>query len=330
MPSDEALQSGALQACTLTLPLALSPAWAGRELSGACAAADSMLLRYNSDVGGVLLAYARPRFAPGAAGRIIGSAPAIHVRLLVDALMLAPRLGSLLRSRVNIVGPGHVGCLVGGLFSAAVLSDDLACGYIYSEAEGAWLATEEHAAALVGAANVASGSAGGGGSSGKKRRREAAVPGTYNRVLAGNPPRLEPGAIISFRLKSMSVASGLLSMHGTFVDPQHALQGVAPGPPARRMRAGSALSADSAASRGATPAATAAAAGAASAAAAAAAAATAAAAAEEATAVAAEAEARAARKAARRAERKALRKAERHAARLAKQPAGGDSSGGSE
>ena len=83
--------SSALLACTLSLPLALSPAWSGRELQGACAAADAQLLRYNADTGSVLLAYARPRVT---GGRIVGALPAVHVTLRADALVFAPRLGA--------------------------------------------------------------------------------------------------------------------------------------------------------------------------------------------------------------------------------------------
>jgi hypothetical protein len=171
--------------------------------------------------------------------------PAVHVRVTMEALLFTPRLGELLTGRVNITGPGHVGCLVAGLFGAAVLGDELAGGYEFEDADGTprWAATEKHAAAVAGAKAAGGSSAGEGTAAavGKKRRRDegsagdskpgsgrAAAPASaaalstpshFNRLLAANPPVLQAGALVTFRIKSISHSMGVISMHGSFADP---------------------------------------------------------------------------------------------------------------
>ena len=158
--------------------------------------------RYNVDIGAVLIAYGKLSFATSSPaadiegsvsshlrshtfggshaplGRIVDELAVVHVRVTMEALLFTPRLGELLAGRVNLVGPGHVSCLVAGLFNASVLGDELAGGYEFEAADGggeAWVATSRHTTAVAGAAALAASAAGGAGgtaaTAGSKRKR---------------------------------------------------------------------------------------------------------------------------------------------------------------
>lgn len=225
---------------TLTLSLPLLPSFIGRELEGATSAIGDMLGRYHSELGGVLLAYARPRFATSTAtasaagcgggpyvashsgaplGRIFEELPVIHVRVSVDALVFKPSVGSVMHGRVVSMSPGHLGLLVAGLFNATIHIDDMAGGYTHDEDAKAWIAAAPHAEA-VRAAGGSGVDAEEGSKAGKKRRRaeEASAGAGRNRVLAFNPSAISTGTHVAFGATKLVFTQGILQLFGTFRD----------------------------------------------------------------------------------------------------------------
>lgn len=238
----------------------LPPAYLGSELDGAVGAISDLLAKYHAELGGVLLAYARPRFATQrgasesvsgggpyvhshtgeALGRIFEELPVLHVRLSVDALVFKPCIGQILHGRVVSLSSGHLGLLVAGLFNATIHCDDMAEGYAFDEDSKAWIAGDEHASAVAAAAvakdvakyNEYASESGASSKAGKKRRRAegdesatAAAP-AYNRVLAANPGSISVGQHVAFRVTKLAHSQGILQLFGSFKD-----DGKAPMPP---------------------------------------------------------------------------------------------------
>lgn len=144
----------------LTLAVPLPPAYTGRELEGAVSGLHGMLTRFHAGLGGVLLAFSRPRFATAGAtrasatgggayvrsgggarplGRIFDELPVVHVRVTVDALLFRPALGQRITGVVTGGSAGHVSLLVGGLFNATVLEGDMGGAYAFDDARDAWV-----------------------------------------------------------------------------------------------------------------------------------------------------------------------------------------------
>jgi hypothetical protein len=198
--------------------------------------------RYHADLRGVLIAFARARFEPigpyasaqaggGAAFRIVDELPFLAARLRAEVLLFRPRVGQVLRGTVQSVGPGHVACLVAGIFNATILKDDMGEGYEFDDAGsggGCWVGADARATAVL--AVTRGGDSGSADSSapaaaaaaGRKRKHASSSSSsapTFNRILACSPETLAPGAVVAFRVAAVSHSSeAQVALHGSFVD----------------------------------------------------------------------------------------------------------------
>lgn len=144
--------------------------------------------------------------------------------------MFRPRIGQVLKGKVNSVGDGHIGCLIAGLFNATVHKDDMGSGYIYddSDADGMWMSSDARAEAVLASrkwakedgAGIHSAAAVSAKAGHKRARQEAAVAGdaAFNRILAANPETIKVGDTIVFRVAAISHSLGMVTLHGSFVD----------------------------------------------------------------------------------------------------------------
>lgn len=113
------------------------------------------------------------------------------------------------------------------LFNATIPISAIADGYTYDESTNTWEGTDELTNAREGAKSAETASSG----AGSKRKRSAAV--AFNRVLAKNPQSIAMGSVVTFRVAAVSHSTGVMSIHGTFVDERSPVESRA----AKRVRA---------------------------------------------------------------------------------------------
>lgn len=181
--------------------------------------------RYHEGVRGVLLSYARVRFASGPSasgyassdlsgvplGRMLEENPGLHVRASADALLFRPRLGDILTGIVQAVGVGHISILIAGVFKAVLYAEDLAPWYAPDVTS--WDATPRLDEALASIAASAP-------SSSKKRRAGGSHDGLDDSarasILATNPRRIVEGSQVCFRVKTITItASDIVQLDGS-------------------------------------------------------------------------------------------------------------------
>eukprot|EP00611_Tribonema_gayanum_P007626 TRINITY_DN1703_c0_g4_i1.p1 TRINITY_DN1703_c0_g4~~TRINITY_DN1703_c0_g4_i1.p1 ORF type:complete len:225 (-),score=64.54 TRINITY_DN1703_c0_g4_i1:9-683(-) len=140
-----------------------------------------LLMHYNRDVGGVIVALGDIRMADGEHhGRIMEEMPHLHFNIEANAQVFRPRAGALLNGRVMKVSGTHVSMLVCGIFNASIYAGELeGVGYAYSDARARW---ERR-------------SRGGDGGSG-----------------GGGPDAVEMGTSLDFTVRRLHQAQGLISV----------------------------------------------------------------------------------------------------------------------
>merc|ERR1712071_295131 len=103
---------------------------------------SSLLLRYNSGAGGVLLTYSNMEYSEynsGGIGKIWSEEPHIHFQVEVDTLVFGPCVGMKLTGIVNECFPSHVGMLVQSYFNAMIPSGLLMDSYEFKSSSQKWI-----------------------------------------------------------------------------------------------------------------------------------------------------------------------------------------------
>ncbi|XP_075068310.1 DNA-directed RNA polymerase I subunit RPA43 [Mixophyes fleayi] len=98
---------------------ALSPKYLNKKRSGIKEQLDSELLKYNSGLEGVPVAYDNIKIV-GELGDIYDDLGYIHLTIQADFVVFQPKSGRKLVGVVNKVAPSHLGCLVHGCFNASI------------------------------------------------------------------------------------------------------------------------------------------------------------------------------------------------------------------
>lgn len=101
---------------------------------------SSLLMRYNSELGGVVVAYIAPVQLSGPP-TFIGASPFPHVIAIANLLVFAPTKGSQLLGVVTHVGPDHLGLSVLSAFHAVLPIDDLSHMYHFDTGYSSSLST---------------------------------------------------------------------------------------------------------------------------------------------------------------------------------------------
>lgn len=220
------------------MSLALPPSSIGTEMDAARLLLNELLMKYHTQLHGVLLAYARVRpdtrgsgvrrvdggayvrsgsTPPAPLGRMLDEFPVLHVRIRFDALLMRVAVGDYVHARVNAVHSGHVSALIGGVFSASITKEHLAGAYVYDDARAAFVAVEETAAPAAGT----------------KRPRAAleASSEAKQMLIAANPSVIAVDSIIVFKVRQLTYSATFVMVDGTLdADDSGAAPSVAPVP----------------------------------------------------------------------------------------------------
>ncbi|GAB5034241.1 rna polymerase rpb7 domain containing partial [Nannochloropsis oceanica] len=100
----------------------------------------TLLMKYNEDAGGVLLAIYHIRQPPARRfATILHDLPFLHVQVEAMALVFTPTPGSVVTGEVIKVTGTHVALLVYGLFNAAIAREDMPDALEYVSGRGEWV-----------------------------------------------------------------------------------------------------------------------------------------------------------------------------------------------
>jgi len=100
----------------------------------------TLLMKYNEDAGGVLLAIYHIRQPPARRfATILHDLPFLHVQVEAMALVFTPTPGSVVTGEVIKVTGTHVALLVYGLFNAAIAREDMPDAFEYVSGRGEWV-----------------------------------------------------------------------------------------------------------------------------------------------------------------------------------------------
>lgn len=184
-----------------------------------------------------MLAFANARFAEdekytdknsgSPVGRIVEFLPVVHARISAQVLLFRPRIGTVLTAPCALTGHDTIACMLGGLFTATLLKDDLAGGYVFDDSSSAWVATPVHEAAVRAASasnEWAEGKGEGAAQAGGKKRKREDTENDYNRLLACNPSRIVAGSLVTFRVSSVTVSEGIVTLNCTLLHEDAAMR----------------------------------------------------------------------------------------------------------
>ncbi|KAL2630500.1 hypothetical protein R1flu_015186 [Riccia fluitans] len=94
---------------------------------------NSLLLKFNEEFDGVVLAYLKPKIIGKSARILAGLTPYFHVDLTAKLLIFSPSPGMLIEGKVNKIEKDYIGVVVLGLFNAAVGVSDIREDLYYNE-----------------------------------------------------------------------------------------------------------------------------------------------------------------------------------------------------
>ncbi|KAI7864764.1 hypothetical protein BDF14DRAFT_1831860 [Spinellus fusiger] len=101
------------------LYLHLAPMWSGKIMEGINEQLNAFLMKYVSEVDGIILAHSDIQL-PTNKGRILHDSPFCHFFINVKFLVWKPTKGSQLVGRINLQSQDHVGLLIYGTFNASI------------------------------------------------------------------------------------------------------------------------------------------------------------------------------------------------------------------
>jgi len=94
---------------------------------------SSLLLRYNEEFDGVVLAYFDLKICNWTAKILNGLSPYLSLKLKAKLLLFSPKPGMLLEGKVNKVEKDYIGVIVLGIFNAAIACTDIREEFCYQE-----------------------------------------------------------------------------------------------------------------------------------------------------------------------------------------------------
>lgn len=94
---------------------------------------SSLLLRYNEEYDGVVLAYFDLKICDWTAKILNGLSPYLSLKLKAKLLLFSPKPGMLLEGKVNKVEKDYIGVIVLGIFNAAIACTDIREEFCYQE-----------------------------------------------------------------------------------------------------------------------------------------------------------------------------------------------------
>ncbi|XP_057832672.2 DNA-directed RNA polymerase I subunit rpa43 isoform X2 [Cryptomeria japonica] len=94
---------------------------------------NSLLLRYNEEFDGVVLAYYDIKICNWTAKILSGFSPYLNLKLKAKLLLFSPKPGMVLEGKVNKVEKDYIGVILLGIFNAAVAFEDIPEEFCYQD-----------------------------------------------------------------------------------------------------------------------------------------------------------------------------------------------------
>eukprot|EP00898_Chlorokybus_atmophyticus_P004541 jgi/Chlat1/5088/Chrsp33S05112 len=122
-----------------SLRVDMHPSHAGpRFAAGLRSHLNKLLMRYNSGLGGVVLAYFDEKLASKDIPLLPGINPYFRVQLTARVLLFTPVVGSRLAGKVMTVPADFIGLLVLGVFSSTIPADSIRPSLRFHSGAGCW------------------------------------------------------------------------------------------------------------------------------------------------------------------------------------------------
>ena len=110
------------------LEIQLSPIFINRIDSGIDEYLQSMVPKYISELGGVIVSFRNVQKLQQQC-LIRTESPYLNFKISVELTLFAPKSGQIMIGIVNKVSPDHIGCLVNGFFNVSIAKDQFATNY---------------------------------------------------------------------------------------------------------------------------------------------------------------------------------------------------------
>ncbi|KAJ3375500.1 hypothetical protein GGF31_004619 [Allomyces arbusculus] len=192
---------------TATFYVHLAPKFVGAPMRGVEDHLNRMLLKYNDQVGGVVLSYRNVQFLSDTAA-ILYDSPFMHFHISAELLAFAPTAGARLTGVINKQSPSHIGLLVYNLFNASIPAAQLPDGAFTFQ-------FDDSAAYAPTGEGEAEGDDGESAPRFNKGGKKAMINGNWIHAASGSV--LEPGHALDFIVTEVVKSHDFISMKGTLV-----------------------------------------------------------------------------------------------------------------
>eukprot|EP01138_Halocafeteria_seosinensis_P002977 gb/GECG01003041.1/.p1 GENE.gb/GECG01003041.1/~~gb/GECG01003041.1/.p1 ORF type:complete len:244 (+),score=39.67 gb/GECG01003041.1/:1-732(+) len=133
------MASSSFELSTIRISVSLAPAYIGRVRLGVEEVLHEYLMKYRSDIDGVMLTYHGFKLPRGYdSATVMENSPFFHFKVDVKSLLFRPRIGSILTGVVNKCSSAHVGMLVCGLFNASIHAECFKDTHQFDSATQSW------------------------------------------------------------------------------------------------------------------------------------------------------------------------------------------------
>ncbi|KAK9914793.1 hypothetical protein WJX75_000622 [Coccomyxa subellipsoidea] len=143
----------ALRRCKARFALDLHPSHCSDAMAGVKEQLNAWLLRWNHDVGGVMLSYSNPTLETAQA-RIHPYFPYFHVDVAAEMDLFSPAPGHTITGQVNKIGTDYIGLLVLGIFNAAIGHQNIRAEFQHSAMDNSWVSKRESSHCIKEGTNV--------------------------------------------------------------------------------------------------------------------------------------------------------------------------------
>ncbi|KNE66436.1 hypothetical protein AMAG_11574 [Allomyces macrogynus ATCC 38327] len=191
---------------TATFYVHLAPKFVGAPMRGVEDHLNRMLLKYNDQVGGVVLSYRNVQFLSDTAA-ILYDSPFMHFHISAELLAFAPTAGARLTGVINKQSPSHIGLLVYNLFNASIPAAQLP--------DGAFTFQFDDSAAYAPTGEDEAEGDDGSAPRFNKGGKKAMINGNWIHSASGSV--LEPGHALDFIATEVVKSHDFISMKGTLV-----------------------------------------------------------------------------------------------------------------
>ena len=133
------LASTPFQIVSSKCKIAIEPCKFDHPLDGVKEILNTILFKFNEDLGATPLSYENVVFLPGkSCAKIFGESPWLHVEVQVSMTVFRPVAGQRMFGRVSQASSTHISMLVYGLFNAIIYSESLVLTHTFDRGRLRW------------------------------------------------------------------------------------------------------------------------------------------------------------------------------------------------